>query len=545
MKHKLVLILIMLLSGIQYIWSNPLIHNIESFGAMGDGVTMNTAAIQKAIDTCSEQGGEVYIPKGCFLFSTILLRDHVTIRLDAQAILRGSPNPNDYPADPVTKKRALIYASKVTNIAIVGRGTIDGNGNHRNFWHKDMKNGIQGGIRPFVFSLNESTDIKFKEFTVKNGAFWNIAMELCEHITIDDIKILSRVVANNDGIDLADCANVRISNSYLDVGDDGICLKSHSPKGVKHIAVTNCIIKSESNCIKFGTASIGGFEDIVVSNCTFFDTRLSGIAIELVDGGVIDRITFNNITMHNVNGSIFVKLGARNHAVTHTMTDGIIAKQTGILRNISFSDIIADGIGCWKEDTSAAFYKEAHDSRIGMNIIGQPNFPVENIAFNNISLQFAGGGTIEDSKKELTDNHPKGYPEYTNTGITPAYGINCLHTRNISLNNIKLSFMKVDHRPAICFQDVEGSQINNLQAQLSDKASCFIRMSNVKDIFISNCNPHKIDVPYLIMKEEVKDINLTGNNFKRVKTIYQLADSENEKEINTAGNIKKNISKNY
>ncbi len=540
MRNTSAFILSILLSVNVAFAAGSTIHNVESFGAVGDGKTMNTKAIQSAIDECAKQGGQVYFPKGTFLTATIQLKSNVVIYLDAQAILLGSPELSDYAKDKKTGKRALIHGYKIDNVSILGTGVIDGNGAHKNFWHKDVKNGIQGGVRPFAFAVRECSNFHLKEFTLKNGAFWNIELDQCDHVTVDDIRILSRIVANNDGVDVVDCKNVKISNSYFDVGDDGICLKSHSKVGVKNVTVTNCIIKSESNCIKFGTAGIGGFEDITVSNCVFYDTRLSGIAIEMVDGGIIDRVTMSNITMHNVNGSIFVKLGSRNKAKMHTLNSGDDVKgaNTGILRNVIFSDIIADGIGCWKEDSTASYFKAKHDPRIGLNIVGQPGFPVENVTFNNIYLQFAGGGTAKDARLELRDKSPAGYPEYTNTGITPAYGINCLHVKGIHFNNVKTSYIDEDVRPAFCFNNVENVHINALQVQTSDKASSAIRFTNAENVFITNCKPAPAPIPFASFEENVKDVTIMGNDFRKVKSIYTLGKEVSESEIKSLNNLK-------
>jgi hypothetical protein len=321
------------------------------------------------------------------------------------------------------------------------------------------------------------------------------------------------------------------------VGDDGICLKSHSARGVKRVVITNCIIKSESNCIKFGTAGIGGFEDVAISNCTMFDTRLSGIALEMVDGGLMDRVTVNNITMHNVNGSIFVKVGSRNSAAMHNMTDRVDARRTGALRNVIFSNIVADGIGCWKEDSTASYFKARHDERIGMVVVGQPGHPVENITFSNISLRFAGGGTQEDADREPKDHLPAGYPEYTNLGVTPAYGITCLNVKNVGFHNVKVEYIREDARPAFCFKDAQNVYINNVQAAVSEKASSFLRFTDTENIFITNCNPLPAPVPFAFFGKGVKDATLMGNDFSKVKGAYVKDASVEEREIKVQGNL--------
>lgn len=200
----------------------------------------------------------------------------------------------------------------------------------------------------------------------------------------------------------------------------------------------------------------------------------------------MDRVTVSNITMHNVNGSIFLKVGSRNAAHLHNMTDKVRAEQTGIMRNVMFSNIVADGIGRWKEDSSAHFFKTRHDSRIGMVIVGQPGFPVENVTFSNIYLQFAGGGTKEDASRPLVDQRPDGYPEYINLGVTTAYGINCLNARGLVFDNVKVDYIDHDARPAFCFQNVQDVYLDNIQAKISDEAPAVMRFTDTQNIFITN-----------------------------------------------------------
>lgn len=432
-------------------------YDIMKFGAVNDGKTINTFPIQQAIDKCAaDGGGRVIIPNGTFRTGTIYLKNNVVLYLSAGAILSGSTAKQDFSK----MENALIVAIGQNNIGVYGRGTIHGNGDDPVWYSKDPANGLND--RPNVFHIYNCTNVKLKEFTLRNGTRWNIHLINTDFVTVDDIRVISRVVANNDGIDLTDCHHVTISNSYFDCGDDAICPKSETERSVKNLVITNCIVKSESNGIKFGTKSVGGFRDVTISNCVIYDTRLSGIAIEMVDGGIIDRIVINNVTMQKVNGSLFVKLGKR------------AGKAPGILRNVFISNLIADSIGCWKPDTTAPYYKQAFDPKIGIVIVGQPGYLLENIRISQSSFQFSGGGTETDSKLIMEDK-PGGYPEYTNFGVTPAYGLNIRHAKNVVLQDVQLSTLAVDARPAIFFEDVERATVVGLQTMTSSKAKAFIR----------------------------------------------------------------------
>jgi hypothetical protein len=494
------------------------VYNIVDYGAKGDAITVNTESIQKAIDHCFfNGGGTVLVPNGTFITGTIHLKNNVALYLDVTAVLKGIGDLGSYP------NKALIHAENQDNISISGLGKIHGHGDHPVFQSKDLYNGLSD-VRPFAILFDKCTNVRLKEFTLNNSAFWCIKLLQCNNVTVDDINVISRAVANNDGIDITDCYNVRLANCFFDCGDDAICPKSESKVGVKKLVITNCIIKSESNGIKFGTASIGGFEDVAISNCHIYDTRLAGIALELVDGGVFDRIAIDNIVMHNVNGGLFMKLGHRKD------------DKPGILRNITVSNLIATDIGMWEPDTTG-YYKPPHSPKIGMTITGQPGYEVENVTLQNIYMQFAGDGTQEDAMRVMGDT-PKSYPEYNNYGVTPAYAFNCRHVKNIRFDNVKLDFIKEDVRPPLFIEHVSGMSISRLDANISNLASCFVRCKNVKDLFINTCKPKTASIPFLTFEGDIEDVTLMNNDFHKVKAIYQKIGTVNEKEIRIFGNIK-------
>jgi polygalacturonase len=495
-------------------------YNIINYGAVADGKTMNTKSIQKAIDQCAAKGGgQVLIPNGTFITGSIFLKSNVTLYLDASAVLQGSADSSDYLPNGRPEK-ALISAIAQNNIGIYGRGVINGNGEHKNFYSPDKGNGLPG--RPNTLAFYRSNNIKLKEFTLKNGTRWDIQLKECDFVTADDIKVLSRVVANNDGIDVVDCHNTTITNSYFDCGDDGICPKSESARGVKKLVISNCIVKSESNAIKCGTSGIGGFEDVTITNCVLYDTRLSGLALELVDGGVMNRVAISNITMHNVNGSIFIKLGKRK------------GDTPGVLKNVYINNIIADGIGHWQADTAAYYFKPAHEQRIGMSIVGQPGYAVENVSLTNICLQFAGGGTTADAARTMNDR-PAVYPEYTNFGITPAYGINCKYVKDLYLHNITLDYAAADARPAVYLDNINNADISALKARASANAPAFIVCANTDQLFVHGCKPSGAAIPFLSIKEQSKGITIINNDCKSIKGVY-VADAGSKGEVYSSGN---------
>ena len=269
-------------------------YSVTEFGAVADGETLNTIAIQKAIDArAAAGGGTVYFPAGRYLTGTLFLRDRVTLHLDAGAVILGSTDLNDYPpqtpafrsyTDVNYVDKSLIYAERVNEIAIVGRGTIDGQGDAKVFQRQPYKK------RPYVIRMIECKNVVVRDITVRNSPMWVQHYLGCENLLIDGITVYSLDNKNNDGIDIDSCDRVRIANCDIVSEDDAIVLKSTTPRPCRRVTVTNCTLRSLCNGLKLGTESVGGFEDITISNCVVYDTRLSGIALELVDGGKLERV---------------------------------------------------------------------------------------------------------------------------------------------------------------------------------------------------------------------------------------------------------------
>lgn len=495
-----IIILILLFAQPVFCWA-AYEYNVVDYGAKGDNNTLNTEFIQAAINECNNNGGgTVIIPPGQFLTASIQLKSNVNLFLEPGAVLRGIPEINQY------KYGAFIFAENQQNISIAGTGKIDGQGDHQNFHSGDYLNGLPG--RPHAIWLKNCQHITLQNFHLINSACWCVKLQECEFVTADKLTIQSRVVANNDGIDVCDCHNVTISNCVLDCGDDAICPKSDSHFGVENLMVTNCIMKSESNGIKFGTGSIGYFRNVTISNCVIYDTRLSGIALEVVDGATMENVSIGNITMDKVNGGIFIKLGHRR------------GENPGVLKDIIIHDIIATGIGLWQPDTTASYYKPPKGSPlIGMSILGLPDYEVENITLSNIYLQFAGGGTLEDATRKIEDT-PAVYPEYTNAGITPAYGINVKNAKKLTFNNIRLDYVAKDLRPAFYLKNVNEVELSQLKMQISSQAKSFIKLEDAGCITVNNCNPVAKNAAFFEFEGYVKKVSAFNNDLSNIKQVY-------------------------
>ena len=485
----------------------PSTFNITDYGAKGDGSTLNTKFIQSAIDDCSKAGGgTVNFPAGRYVSGTLFLKSHVTLNLEAGAILEGSKNLSDYPVtvsnirsytDSYTNK-SLIYGDGLENIAITGHGTLDGNGAaFDEVTHELMKKNLSESykIRPYMIRIINCKDILIRDVTILNSPMWVQHYLLCEDVNIEGITVNSRVNHNNDGIDIDACNRVRISNCDIISGDDAIVLKSTLDVPCKNIVVTNCNISSNCNAFKLGTETNGGFENITFSNSTIYDTGISGITLQMVDGGTLDRVSISNITMTNVSNAIFIRLGNRARVFKENMPKPGMGKMS----NIIISNIQGDKIG-----------------NTGCSITGLPSFPVKNITLENIRFSFKGGGTKDLVDLEIPEN-PEKYPEQSMFGKLPAYGFYCRHLENMTFNDIELDFSSPDARPAIICDDVAGLELYKIKARIIDNEA-LLRFKDVQNVMVQSCiAPRGLNTFLKLTGTKNDQITLMGNDLSGAK----------------------------
>jgi polygalacturonase len=416
------------------------IYDVSAFGVLGDGTTLDTAGMQAAIDAChGAGGGTVWVGPGRYLTGTLTLKSGVTLHLARGAVLVGSTNLDDYPkrragfpsyTDKYTD-RALIYAEGAREIAVSGEGAIDGQG--AAFSGEYL-------VRPYMLRFVSCEGVSLEDVTLRDGPMWTVHVLACDRVYVRGITIRSRCNKNNDGLDIDSSSNVRISDCDISSGDDAIVLKSTSARPCRNVTITNCVLSTDCNAIKMGTESNGGFQNIAISNCAVYDTRLSGIALEIVDGGVMDGIAVSNITMQNTGGPVFIRLGNRARPYQEDMPP----PGMGTLRNIALSNIIATGAG-----------------ETGCSITGLPGHPVEHIVLRDVHIEFAGGGTHEQAER-VPEEKPESYPEYKMFGPLPAYGFYLRHAKGIRMDGISLTTKTDDARPAIAQEDVENLTVNML-----------------------------------------------------------------------------------
>lgn len=476
-------------------------YNIKAYGAIPDGKTINTLAIQKAIDQCAAKGGgKVTVPAGLFLTGTIMLRSQIELHLESGAVLIGSTNRQDYPL--IAGERGLIFGIGQENVSITGFGEINGNG-------KAFFKGDNAPDRPFLLMFKHSRQINVSGITLKNSAFWTFRLLYSDGVIVNGIRIYAHVNFNNDGIDI-DSKNVVISNCIIDTDDDALCFKSDSTFICENVSVSNCVLASNCNLIKMGTASIGGFKNISINNCSlrkaaesnfrFWNknvagvtdsiTGLAGIALEIVDGGQMDQVNINNITMEGVQTPIFIRLGSRRNA-------------TGSLKNVSISNIIARTY-----------------SKIPSSITAVPGFYIENLRIKDVLIQAMGSGTESDALVAVPEQE-KEYPENRMFGpVLPAYGLFVRHVKHLFLDHVRFDLRAADARPAIDVEDCEDFNLSNFSAAKPVGKQALIRFKDVKNAFISGyASVQRIPVFLNLQGSRTENIFLSNNNFYQVEEI--------------------------
>ena len=453
-------------------------------------------------------GGTVYFPAGTYLSGSIRLRSNIHLLIDAGATILGAPqNLNAYDeAEPFKGPafqdgghtyfhNSLIWGENLTNVFISGNGMINGGGLSRSDGREDQRSGLaasgrgssprgNGNTNQFgrfrgtnfanrfggtnsgpdrlgnkAIALKLCKNVLIRDVTIFHGGHFGILVTGCDDLTIDNVTIDT----DRDGMDIDCCRNTTVANCRVNSpNDDGICPKSTCALGYpvieENLTIVNCQVSGfeegtlldgtmkpsriKNGRIKFGTESSGGFRNCTIANCTFRGCK--GLAIEEVDGGILENITINNLAMMDVAGyPIYITTGKRNR--TPGLTTNSISS---VIKNILISDVVATGV----------------DRASGIQITGLPELPIEGVRLENIRLVFNGGGTTNNASR-VPPELGTGYPEPS--GIMPAYGVFARHVKDLELANITTSFMTNDMRPAMEFIDVNGLELDNVKPQLA------------------------------------------------------------------------------
>ncbi|MBC7723044.1 MAG: glycoside hydrolase family 28 protein [Pedobacter sp.] len=490
-------------------------YNVIEYGAKNDSSKLATTAIVKAIDAASKVGGgTIYFPAGKYLTGSIHLKSNITILIDAGAELHFSNNFDDYL--PMVESRyegvdvfsfsPLFYAYKVENIAIKGRGIINGHGQKwwaaaesknlsqgRNKWQllsdslnknillpDDAGQTKKGFLRPPLFQPMYCNNVLVEGITIINSPFWTITPEFCENVTIHAVTINNPLSPNTDGINPSSCRYVHISDCHISVGDDCITIKSGKdlPGRTKatpaeNYTITNCTMLSGHGGVVIGSEMSGDVKKIVISNCVFDGTD-RGIRIKTARGrgGVVEDVRISNIVMKNIKENAFVLDMQYSKTKPEPVTE-----RTPRFRNIHYSNITVVNA------KNAGF------------INGLEEMPIENITFTDIDVDAENGFTIQNAKGIAFHN--------VQVNATKGFAFKIMDASNIELDNVK----STKPLPAVPV----------------------ISINNVIDAFIHNCWPAKNTDTFIQVKgTQTKNIIIKYNNFNN--TSKPLAKEDDVKE---------------
>ena len=479
--------------------------NVRAFGATGDGTTLDSPAINRAIAAAGAAGGgTVLVPAGTYLCGSIHLESHLHLLLDAGAVILGTPqslNAYDetepWPANNPFQDgghcyfhNSLIWGENLVDVSITGPGTIQGGGLVRDDTLLDKMSGFaawgkKATAAPTAYppvrlgnkaiALKSCRGVTLRDLTITHGGHFAILATGCDNATFDNLTIDT----NRDGIDIDCCRNAVVSNCRVNSpNDDAICPKSTFALGrnilTENLTITNCQVSGfaegtlldgtmvpspgrRNGRIKFGTESSGGFRNCVVSNCTF--RSCEGLALEEVDGGTLEDISITNLIMADpAIYAIYITTGRRDR--------GGDVRHPSRCRNISISNVIADGV----------------EKQNGIQITGLPGHPIEDLRLENIRLISRGGGTAADAARPAPELGT-GYPE---PHRVPVYGLFVRHVKNLELANITTSFTTADARPAASFADVDGLEIDNFKPQAAPGVKPVLIAPDVTGVVIRN-----------------------------------------------------------
>ena len=478
------LLLSVLVSG--SLWAKD--YPVADFGAKADGVTLNSASIQAAIDYASANGGgRVVFTPGNWVTGTIYVKDNVTLHLEQGATLLGSLNPWDYTKDPYVGWTSMIFSIKQKNVGITGGGTIDGRGFlvanhmveyiHRGLFEDPLKLDRPNETnRPENIYFRECEGVTVKDVFLKDPGSWNQTYDQCRNVYVEGIKVDSKSYWNNDGIDIVDCEDVIIRNCYIDSADDVFCFKSHSAQHqCRNILLENCVGRSSANGIKFGTVSKGGFKDFSIRNITIFDTYRSAVTFAAVDGAEIENITVDGLRSIHTGNVIFLRIGERWNKITSGgLSDKdrqTVVRKEPYMRNITIKNVYAV-VPLDKPDAGYNYEGPIEDLPRNVSpciIAGIPDYKIENVVLENIEIVYPGGGNPRYAYRGTTPEDLDGidemisyYPEFSQWKELPAWGFYMRHAKGVTLRNFTFRAQKPDYRPAVVADDVTGLTLDQV-----------------------------------------------------------------------------------
>ncbi len=491
---------------------------VTEHGAIGDAKTLNTRTIQAAIDAVAASGGGfVHFPPGNYLCGAVSLKSRVTLSLEAGAILLGSTNEADYKS---VAKSALITGDDLDDVAIIGRGTIDGQGAAF----------PRQGFRPMNIQIANSRNVLIEGIKLRNAASWVQKYARCEDLVIRGIQVESLSNANNDGLDIDSCRNVRVTDSRIWSGDDAFVFKSTYDRPCENVVIANCIASSHCNAFKLGTESYGGFKNISIANCVVIPMGVEmkwhgstegncGICLTSVDGGTIENVAISNISIRGTLSPVFIRLGNKGRTFRPENTK----QEIGHIRKVSINNVTAVSAG-----------------RAGCEITGLPEHMIEDVSLNNIHITYQGGGRGPNwgmNKMPVKEN-PEAYPDilWTHAWV-PSYGLFTRHVRGLTLNNFTVKTETKDPRSAMIFQDIEELRLDGVSAQAAPGSDATFWFDRVRGALVRGCVAMPNTSVFARLDGACADFAFLANDLRKAAKPFEFVGGAAAGMVQESGNL--------
>jgi polygalacturonase len=510
------------------------VYNIRSYGAKGDKTTLDTVAMQAAMDACAgDGGGTVLVPAGTFTIGTVELKSNVTLHIAAAGTLLGSGDGKDYHAVDAIPLHgdttledgnwALLFAVNARNVTIEGPGTIDGQGAQ---FHSPVRgtpppSGIGGNKRPYHFLAYHCENLAVRNISLVDCAYHSIRIIESQRIALDSIYIHNRVNGNNDGFHFISAEQVRLSNCTVKSGDDACAMFG----SCRYITVTNSYFSTRWSVFRFGGGHAG---DISISNCVLREVYGCPIKFQGDPGSRFENISFSNLVLDDVTGPISISVGGRLKPPDD--------QTPVVVRNISFSDIrgvvTTDPPKQLSEGTITVGTRpgEAHSAIVLNNVNGSV---LENISFDNVHLVFGGGGTAEEGANR---DVPQVFGEYFRLGPIPAYALYARNARGLTLQNVRFEVGTPELRPAVIFDHVEDATFNGFSVQGNPQAESVLRFTDTKQTLITAARVLTPSSTFLRVEGEGNEgIIVEGGDLSRAASPFAFKNGASESAVKLRG----------
>lgn len=517
-------------------------YNVRDFGAKGDGLALDTIAIQNAVNACTgDGGGTVLVPSGTFLIGALELKPNVTLHIVAGGKLLGSGHGIDYhEVDAIPLKGdstledgnwALIYAVNAQNVTVEGPGMIDGQGAqfHSLVRGTPPPSGLGGNKRPYHLLFYRCENLRIRDLDLIDSAYHSIRIIQCKRVHAEGIYIHNRVNSNNDGFHFISAEFVTVSNCTVISLDDACALFG----SCRNVTVTNCYFSTRWSVFRFGG---GRAANIVVTNCVLRQVYGCPIKFHGTPGSRFENMSFSNLVLEDVTGPIHISIGPRMQhkpGSGPTPVDALPEESheaPSVVRNISFSNIhgtVTTNPQNLEETALISHFNpgEQH-SCIALNAVG--GAVIENIAFDSIHLTFGGGGTTEDAaRREL----PEIAGEYFMLGPMPAYGFYARNARALTFNNIRFETATPDLRPAIILDHVSDASFAAVSVEGNTSSESALRFMDTQQVYVTGTRILKQAKTFLQVEGKSGGILVQGGDLRGAEKKIAFANGAEENAV--------------